>query len=130
MKKNLSANIAVISICIGASQALAAADGTSGTTGAADASAKVPPTVYQSPFSNYRAMGADLSTPWKDANDTVRNIGGWQAYAKEAAEAAKAAASKSRPATAPTPPAPSSTKPPARAVPPGTLPAPQHKHGG
>ncbi len=121
MKQNLSANIAVMCICIGVGPALAAANS---VTEATDASAKVPPTVYQSPFADYRALGADQTTPWKDANDTVRNIGGWQAYAKEAAEAAKVAASKAKPAATPSSPLPPS--PPATAKPP----APQHKHGG
>ena len=118
MKRFPSANFAVFCICLGAGQSHAAANG------ATDATAPVPPAVYQSPFTGYRELGADQATAWKDANDTVRNIGGWKAYAKEATEAAKASASKAKPAVPPVPLVP------ATPIAPEAKPAPQHKHGG
>lgn len=41
--------------------------------------------VYQSVFEGYQAMSEPRLTPWRAANDTVRDVGGWRAYAKEAA---------------------------------------------
>jgi hypothetical protein len=42
--------------------------------------------VYQSSFQNYqRYSAADIQT-WKQANDTVKDIGGWREYAKEIAQ--------------------------------------------
>ena len=43
--------------------------------------------VYQSVFEGYQAMSEPKLTPWRAANDTVRDVGGWRAYAKEAAAA-------------------------------------------
>ena len=107
---------------IGASTAAAPSD-------PADGKASVPPVQYQSPFADYRPLGEDKNTAWKDANDTVGKIGGWRAYAREAAEAMKtreainngkqpdADASKGKPA-------------PAAPVIPPSAPAQTHKHGG
>lgn len=87
-----------------------------------DAAAAVPPISYRSPFENYRVLGEDKNQPWIESNETVRNIGGWRAYAKEAADANKAGAAKPViPAAPTTPPAPSAPAKPAPA---------QHKHGG
>lgn len=86
-----------------------------------NAAAPVAPVTYRSPFADYRVLGDDRITPWQDANDTVQKIGGWRAYAKEAAEAAKAGAAKPTP-----PPTPAAQKP----VAPGTPVQPTHKHGG
>ena len=124
MKRFPSANFAALFICIGAGQSNAAANG------ATDANASVPPTLYQSPFMGYRELGVDQTTAWKDANDTVRNIGGWKAYAKEATEAAKASASKAKPAVPPVPLVPATPIAPAAPEAPAAKPAPQHKHGG
>ena len=43
--------------------------------------------VYHSVFEGYQAMTEPQMTPWRTANDTVRDVGGWRAYAKEAAAA-------------------------------------------
>jgi hypothetical protein len=43
--------------------------------------------VYNSVFDGYQAMSEPKLTPWRAANDTVRDVGGWRAYAKEAAAA-------------------------------------------
>ena len=117
MKSNHRAILAML--CLGNSHAWAAGD-------PADAAAPVPPLTYQSPFGQYRVLGEDRNTPWKEANDTVRAIGGWRAYAKEAAEAAKAGASGPSPATPATPANPPAAQP----VAPATPPVNQHKHGG
>ena len=89
----------------------------------ADPNTAIPATVYVSPFSDYRPLGEDKNTGWKDANDTVGKIGGWRAYAREAADAMKArepaGAVKPEPTTPPQPP----RRPEAPA-------APTHKHGG
>lgn len=94
----------------------------------ADANTVIPPTIYRSPFADYRPLGEDKNTPWKDANDTVGKIGGWRVYAREAADAMKvreaADTGSAKPQTAPPSPATVPTPVP-------TAPAVQsHKHGG
>lgn len=87
MKQTIWANCARISLaCIGVacSQAIAAGPDP------ADVTAATPPTTYLSPFADYRPLGEEENTAWKDANDTVGKIGGWRAYAREAADAMKA----------------------------------------
>ena len=92
----------------------------------ADANTVNPPTIYQSPFTDYRPLGEDKNTAWKDANDTVGKIGGWRVYAREAADAMKAREAatpdRSKPAASPPLPAKSPTAP--------TSPTQPHKHGG
>ena len=59
--------------------------------------------VYHSVFESYRAMTEPQMTPWRAANDTVRDVGGWRAYAKEAAAANAAATTPApQPSTSPT----------------------------
>ncbi|KQP22714.1 hypothetical protein [Pseudorhodoferax sp. Leaf267] len=45
-----------------------------------------PPAVpaYRSAFEGYRPMADDKPIPWRQANETVRQRGGWKAYAQEA----------------------------------------------
>lgn len=38
---------------------------------------------YQSAFDTYQRYKDDKPADWKQANDTVRQRGGWRAYAKE-----------------------------------------------
>ncbi|MFM9902257.1 MAG: hypothetical protein ACKVOT_14695 [Polaromonas sp.] len=52
--------------------------------------------VFQSAFEGYQPHTDDKPADWKAANDTTARIGGWRAYAKEAAA----------PAVAPTPATP------------------------
>ena len=52
---------------------------------------------YLSPFDGYRRFADQPPQNWVDANDLVRRIGGWQAYARESQEAAKNAESKESP---------------------------------
>ena len=120
MKQKYWAMLACIGIGMGFGQANAAGPDP------ADSNTVIPPTIYQSPFTDYRPLGEDKSTPWKDANDTVGKIGGWRAYAREAAEAMKAreAASSgmSKPAASPSSPD--------KSPPTSPTPAQPHKHGG
>lgn len=43
--------------------------------------------AFVSAFDGYRAFADEQPIPWKEANDTVRQRGGWKAYAQEAQEA-------------------------------------------
>ena len=42
--------------------------------------------VYESSFQNYQRYSASDIQTWKQANDTVKDIGGWREYAKEIAQ--------------------------------------------
>lgn len=51
-----------------------------------EAPAAAPPALtYKSALEGYRPFTDEKPIPWKEANETVRQRGGWQAYAKEAA---------------------------------------------
>ena len=39
--------------------------------------------AYRSAFADYRPFAEQPLTPWRQANDAVAQIGGWQAYARE-----------------------------------------------
>lgn len=66
----------------------------------ANAGAVVPPLVHNSSLTRARPLTETPAVDWKDANDTVSRIGGWRAYAREAA-AATAAAAAAPPLAAP-----------------------------
>ena len=51
--------------------------------------ASTAPLGYRSTFENYRAYTDEKVINWKAANDNTGRIGGWQAYAKEAAQPAQ-----------------------------------------
>ncbi|HSV34611.1 MAG TPA: hypothetical protein VLI46_03595 [Ramlibacter sp.] len=52
-----------------------------------------PPTVpFQSALAGYQPFADDKPIPWRQANDTVREVGGWRAYSREAAASAPAQA--------------------------------------
>lgn len=53
---------------------------------AASAQTPAAPGEYRSAFEGYQPYSESKMVPWKEANDTVGKIGGWRAYAKEAAE--------------------------------------------
>ena len=74
-----------------------------------DASAAVPPLVYRSPFGARLAPPSAPAIGWKAANDTAARIGGWRAYAREAAAPDAPAAA---PAAAPPPGAASAPRGP------------------
>jgi hypothetical protein len=42
--------------------------------------------VYRSSFQNYQRYSASDIQAWKQANDIVKDIGGWREYAKEIAK--------------------------------------------
>jgi hypothetical protein len=50
-----------------------------------DAKAAVPPVRHRSALRGYRSAHEVPATPWREANDTVGRVGGWRAYAREAA---------------------------------------------
>lgn len=51
-----------------------------------DAQAATVPLVHRSALAGYRRLAADSpAVPWREANDAVERIGGWRAYAREAA---------------------------------------------
>lgn len=64
-----------------------------------DPQAAVPPAQHRSALSAYRPLAETPVGSWKDANERVNRIGGWRAYAREAAQPAAAPASS--PASAP-----------------------------
>jgi hypothetical protein len=58
-----------------------------------DARAAVPPAAYRSALAGYRNAASTPASAigWKQANDEVARIGGWRAYAREAAASEPAA---------------------------------------
>ena len=79
-----------------------------------DPQAAVPAVSHASAFATYRAVGDGQVGNWQEANRTVARIGGWRAYAREAAA----------PAPAPAPAAPAPAPAPA-----ARSPAAHHGHG-
>lgn len=55
------------------------------------ANVPVPPALHRSAFAGYRRQADAAPIAWRDANDNVAQIGGWRAYAREAAAPAPAA---------------------------------------
>ena len=49
--------------------------------------------VYQSAFEGYRPFEDGKVQDWRKSNDTVRDVGGWRAYAREMRGGAQAPAS-------------------------------------
>lgn len=47
------------------------------------------PLAYRSAMEGYKPFVDEKPVPWKEANETVRQRGGWKAYAKEGAGAAE-----------------------------------------
>lgn len=58
-----------------------------------DPKAAVPPAQHRSALSAYRPQADTPVGSWKEANERVNRIGGWRAYAREAAQPAAAPAS-------------------------------------
>lgn len=64
---------------------------------------------YSSAFNGYRPFDAGQVQDWRKSNDTVRDIGGWRAYAREMQEgspagaAGQAAPNRPAPAARPAP---------------------------
>lgn len=54
-----------------------------------DAKAATAPLVYRSAFTGYKQLaGESAALAWREANDAAFRIGGWRAYAREAAASA------------------------------------------
>ena len=51
-----------------------------------DAGAEVPAVRVRSSFAGYRGLADEHVGSWREVNDTVGRIGGWKAYAREAAQ--------------------------------------------
>ena len=47
------------------------------------------PFESRSAFDGYRPFGQEEVQPWKQTNDTVREVGGWRAYAREMRESSQ-----------------------------------------
>jgi hypothetical protein len=62
-----------------------------------DPQAQVPQTVHSTSLSHYRRWRDETLLPWREANDRVARIGGWRAYAREAARADAPASAASAP---------------------------------
>jgi hypothetical protein len=92
-----------------------------------DPKASVTTLRYESSFARYRPLGEEKPVSWRDANDTVTQIGGWRVYAREAQQPdpAPIPAPVSAPAVKPT-----DTPPAAKPMPmPMPMPMPAG-HGG
>jgi hypothetical protein len=76
-----------------------------------DASAVVPRVSYQSSLRDYKPLAEQRVGSWKDANDTVSRIGGWRAYAREAAQGERATPPSGTAATGAARPAPATPAP-------------------
>ena len=83
------------------------------------AAATQAPLPYTSALQGYQPFADEKLRPWKESNTTVETIGGWRAYAKEAAEP-EAKGSPDPVASPATPPA----------APPKTPAAPADPHAG
>lgn len=66
-------------------------------TGPSAAPSILSPGAYQSALDGYQPYREEKPQPWKQANDTVGKVGGWRAYAKEAAEPASQGGTVSAP---------------------------------
>lgn len=53
----------------------------------ADPAASVPAAVWRGSLAGYRRYAEQPVAPWKQSNETVNRLGGWRAYAREAASA-------------------------------------------
>jgi hypothetical protein len=65
------------------------------------ASASAPADGYRSAFEGYRGFQEQPVGSWREANEVVRQVGGWQAYAREGQAAESAGRPASAPASAP-----------------------------
>lgn len=75
-------------LCLGLS-ALAASLPLAAQTASSSLSAPASP-AYQSAFDGYRPFEAAEVQDWRKSNDTVREAGGWRAYAREMRSGAEA----------------------------------------
>lgn len=104
--------------------ALAAAPALAAMPDPLDAQAATRPLTHRSAFEGYRRINDEPAVPWREANETVKRIGGWRAYAREAAQDGTAAPAAAAP-SAPRPAIPGSA---AAAKPAAPASAPVHRH--
>ena len=71
----------------------------------------IPSGSYRSSFEGYQPFTDENVRPWKESNDTVRTVGGWRAYAKEASDATGTNAEPPKPAAAASGPRAGQSKP-------------------
>lgn len=105
--------IAAMTLAVAATQAHAApAQPAQPSADPADARAPAPAVHYRSALGSYRKLTDQPLGDWRALNDQVRQIGGWRAYAREAASpdeaGAHAPAAGKAPASSPLPASPSS----------------------
>lgn len=81
------------------------------TIAPAAAARQAPAPAYRSSFETYRPFADEKVLPWRQTNDTVRAIGGWRTYAREAQEGAASGddARRGTPPSAPPQPAPATS---------------------
>ncbi len=90
-----------------------------------DAAAPVPPVRYESSLTRPAALQETAVGSWKDANETVNRIGGWKAYAREAATSTSQGEAASPATASPAAPSPLVPSPSAPATP-GPASSPRH----
>ncbi|MBE7366052.1 hypothetical protein [Ramlibacter pallidus] len=93
-----------------AAAALATGAGAGAQAPAAPSPATAADAAYPSAFDGYRPFSAGEVGDWRRANDTVREVGGWRAYAREihgggTSQGTVPAPSRPAPAAAPARPA-------------------------
>jgi hypothetical protein len=94
--------------------AIASAQNSQPTLGSDSVSQVSVSNTFRSAFEGYQPHTDDKTGNWKEANDTTARIGGWRAYAKEAAgsETVKSAPPSAPPAASSrTMPEPAAAKP-------------------
>ena len=69
------------------------------SSAAAPSLVEAAPPGFKSAMEGYQPYTEEATANWKAANDTVAQIGGWRAYAKEVAATPEAAAPASKPAS-------------------------------
>lgn len=72
-------------LCAVAAMSVAAQPSSPARPDPLDPAAAVPPIHYRSPLPSGRPTAQLPPGGWREANDTVARIGGWRAYAREAA---------------------------------------------
>ena len=83
----LPAAMALLVMCLAATQATAQTPAVpSGKPIAPIVAADTAPAPYRSAFEGYQRYTDEKIVDWKQANDTVGQIGGWRAYSKEASQ--------------------------------------------
>lgn len=63
--------------------------------------AETPALSFQSAFDGYRPYKDEKAIPWKEANETVYQRGGWRAYAKETSDSSSSEAAAQKPGADP-----------------------------